>query len=264
MNTSRIALHVRRGLPAALAALVFGGASMAVPITTSAAAPVASGPTAGLGGCPSIEVLDARQKALRAATDTAAEPAPAKPALRTELIAMRDRDQNARLAASTSARANGGRPDQPLIVAIFDADQENLAHFHEIVDSDGFPDAAAVGRDGVNAAFLLAQHADSDREFQAHVLELMAPLAAKGDVAAQDFAQLTDRVRIGAGQPQLYGSQFRAVGGINHPQPIEDAANVDARRAQAGLLPLRDYGCIMQQAYGFPVDLTPNSQIVVR
>ena len=249
----------------AIAAMLLGAALTLGMMAPPAQAEVSTAATpAGLTGCDTLEHLDARQKALRPAASPTSDAAPTKDALRRELLAMRDRDQAARLAASTSARANGGRPDQPLVIAIFDTDQENLARFREIVDHDGFPDVAAAGRDGVAAAFLLAQHADADREFQARMLALMEPLAAKGDVAPQDFAQLTDRVRIGAGQPQRYGSQFRAVGGVNHPQPIEDAAGVDLRRAKAGLLPLRDYGCIMQQAYGFPVDLTPHTQIVLR
>lgn len=231
-----------------------------------ATAAAVKAPPAGLADCPSLESLDARQKALRAdlAKTAAAEAEPANPALRAELVKMRDRDQGARAAASASARANGGRPDQALVFDIFQADQENLSRFREIVEAGGFPDAKTVGREGVAAAFILAQHADSDREFQAKALALMTPLAANHEVAPQDLALLTDRVRIGAGQPQLYGSQFRVVDSVNHPQPIEDAAGVDARRGQAGLLPLRDYGCIMQQAYGFPVDLQPHAQIVTR
>jgi hypothetical protein len=49
---------------------------------------------------------------------------------------------------------------------------------------------------------------------------------------------------------------------VNHPQPIEDLGGVDARRAKIGLLPLRDYGCILQQVYGIPVDLKPHGLIV--
>lgn len=219
---------------------------------------------AGLAGCASLDALNAKQAALRSAGPVAAEAAPSQPELRKELLAMRDRDVDARNAAAASARENGGRPDNELVLQIFATDHENLIRYKEIIDGNGFPTVAQVGRDGVAAAFLLAQHADSDRALQAKVLKQAQPLAAKGEIAPQDLAQLTDRVRIGEGRPQVYGSQFRAVDGINHPQPIEDAAKVDARRAKAGLLPLRDYGCIMQQAYGFPVDLVPHSKIISR
>lgn len=227
-------------------------------------AQTAADPGTGLAGCASIEALNAKQAALRSAGPVAPDPTPSKPELRTELLAMRDRDVDARNAAAASAREKGGRPDNELVLQIFATDHENLIRYKEIIDGSGFPTVAQVGRDGVAAAFLLAQHADSDRALQAKVLKQAQPLAAKGEIASQDLAQLTDRVRIGEGRPQVYGSQFRAVEGINHPQPIEDAAKVDSRRAKAGLLPLRDYGCIMQQAYGFPVDLVPHSKIISR
>jgi hypothetical protein len=224
--------------------------------------PAPASPPGGLSDCASLPALDARQAALRSTGPLAPESAPSKPELRTELLAMRDSDQQARAAASESARANGGRPEQNLVLQIFATDHENLLRFREIIEQDGFPNAAQVGRDGVAAAFILAQHADSDRDLQTRVLKLAQPLAVKGEIAPQDLAQLTDRVRIGEGKPQVYGSQFYPLGGINHPQPIENAGSVDTRRSKAGLIPLRDYGCIMQQAYGFPVDLKPHEQIV--
>lgn len=245
----------------ALSALALGPAD-AADAPNAAAAPAVVTPAGGLDHCLPLPALDARQAALRSGGPLAPEAAPSKPALREELLKMRELDTQARAAASASARANGGRPEQDLVLQIFATDHENLIRFKEIIEQDGFPNVAAVGRDGVAAAFVLAQHADSDRDLQSLVLKQAQPLAARGEIAPQDLAQLTDRVRIGSGKPQVYGSQFRAVDGVNHPQPIEDAKKVDERRAKAGLIPLRDYGCIMQQAYGFPVDLTPHAQIV--
>lgn len=247
-------------LPAVFA-IVASLPAWSAPARSEASAAVVA-PAGGLQRCASIEVLNARQRALRSAGPLAADAAPSKPELRKELLMMRDRDLRARAAAAESARANNGRPEQDLVFAIFANDHENLVRLREIIDADGFPDLAQVGRDGVAAAFVLAQHADTDHELQARVLKLIQPLADRGEVAPQDLAQLTDRVRIATGQPQLYGSQFYPVGGVNQPQPIEMPAEVDQRRRKSGLIPLRDYGCIMQQAYGFPVDLTPHAQIV--
>ena len=50
-----------------------------------------------------------------------------------------------------------------------------------------------------------------------------------------------DRVRVNAGQPQLYGTQFTAIGGEFGPGSIEDPQRLDERRAQAGLEPFADY-----------------------
>ncbi|MCS6883729.1 MAG: hypothetical protein NZU74_20615, partial [Chloroflexaceae bacterium] len=57
----------------------------------------------------------------------------------------------------------------------------------------------------------------------------------------QDLAYLTDRVRFNTGQPQVYGTQVLIIDGRVTLKPIEDEANVDARRAAVGLLPLAEY-----------------------
>lgn len=225
--------------------------------------PASAAPPAGLSDCPSFEALrkkEADKIDARQLQPLAGEPT--KPELRKELLAMMARDQKARANASASAKANGGRPDQPLILEIFQADQDNVMRMRELVDAGQFPDAAQVGRDGLRAAWLVAAHADRDPDLQAKLLALLEPQAAKGDIVPQDFALLSDRVRIAHGEPQLYGSQFRAVNGVSHPQPIAKPEGLEARRAEAGLLSLREYGCLLQQFHGIPVDLTPNERVI--
>jgi hypothetical protein len=52
---------------------------------------------------------------------------------------------------------------------------------------------------------------------------------------------LTDRVLVGEGKKQLYGTQLSTKDGKLTPQPIEDETNVDVRRKEAGLQPLAEY-----------------------
>jgi Family of unknown function (DUF6624) len=73
---------------------------------------------------------------------------------------------------------------------------------------------------------------------------------AEGEVKPANIAYLEDRVRVGEGRPQLYGTQFYIdEAGIFGPQPIEDAGHVDERRQAVGLQPLSDYAHDMQQSY---------------
>ena len=227
----------------------------AAPTLAFAAEPA---PPAGLKDCPSFEALRKLEADKIAAKQLKPLDAPpAKPELHKELLAMMERDQNARSNAATSAKANGGRPDQPFILAIFQADQENTSRMRELVDAGQFPTAKDVGRDGIRAAWLVAAHSERDPELQQKLLALLEPLAKSGDLVPQDFALLSDKIKVAKGEPQQYGTQFRAVGGINHPQPIADVATLEARRAEAGMLSLREYGCLLQQFHGIPVDLTP-------
>jgi hypothetical protein len=99
-----------------------------------------------------------------------------------------------------------------------------------------------VGEDGGDAAWAIAQHSDLDPQFQRRALELLTAAEAQGQASLGNVAYLHDRVAAGAGEPQLYGTQVGC--GPDGPVPatkIEDAANVDARRAEAGLAPLDEY-----------------------
>jgi hypothetical protein len=68
----------------------------------------------------------------------------------------------------------------------------------------------------------------------------------QGEAPAAHLAYLEDRVRVNAGQPQLYGTQFTLTAGTLTPYPIEDPGRLDQRRAQAGLEPFADYEARMR------------------
>ena len=72
-----------------------------------------------------------------------------------------------------------------------------------------------------------------------------------------DVAMLTDRVRTQEGKLQVYGTQFRIVDGALAPFPIEDPAHLDARREQAGLLPMAEYVKILESTWGGVVRMPP-------
>lgn len=133
--------------------------------------------------------------------------------LRQELLDMRERDQTMR--KTIMARYGYDTP--------FSAED------------------AAVGQDGAISAWLLVQHADKDPEFQRRCLELMQQAVAVGEASASNFAYLTDRVRVAEGRPQLCGTQNRVVDGKVVSAEIEDAAQVDDRRAAVGLGPVAEY-----------------------
>jgi hypothetical protein len=86
------------------------------------------------------------------------------------------------------------------------------------------------------------QHADRAPDFQRQVLDLMGPLVAEGEVSKSNYAYLYDRVAWHEGGPSRYGTQGGCTGpGKWEPFANEDAAGVDARRAEMGIEPLADY-----------------------
>ncbi len=91
------------------------------------------------------------------------------------------------------------------------------------------------------AAWLLAQHADRDLEFQKQVLLILEKLFPLGETSGANFAYLYDRVAVAENRPQRFGTQGRCVGpGRWEPWPSEDPQNLQARRDAMGLGPLEE------------------------
>jgi hypothetical protein len=166
-------------------------------------------------------------------------------ALRDELLKRRDEDQTVR-----NKLISPGGLDPVLVKEVARIDHDNTEWMKQVLATYGWPGKSMVLKDGANAAFLFVQHADMDPPFQKQALELMKAAVAKGEAEGTDLAYLTDRILVGEGKPQLYGTQFHNVDGKLVPQPIEDEANVDILRALVGLPSLVEYRKVMQQQFG--------------
>lgn len=167
------------------------------------------------------------------------------PALRSELAARAAADQAARDAVIATA----GK-DKAATARLLATDADNLSWLKGVVGRQGFPTPEAVGEQGVSNAWLLVQHADRDPSFQAAVLEALQAHPAASGVRKEDIAMLTDRVLRAQGKPQRYASQFMPGSDGNPvPEPTDDLAGVDARRAAMNLMPLSVYRCVLRVSY---------------
>ena len=80
-----------------------------------------------------------------------------------------------------------------------------------------------------------------DLAFQRQALALLTRAVARGDAPAWQLAMLTDRVRMGSGEPQVYGSiHVGDESGNWVPYQTEDPDGLEERRAQVGLPPLKE------------------------
>ena len=155
--------------------------------------------------------------------------------LRDELLAMMAEDQE--------ERTGGGTIE----------DEPRTARLEEIVEEHGWPGYDLVGEDGEEAAWVLAQHADLDPDFQAEALELLRDAVAEGQASPGNLAYLEDRVAVAQGRPQVYGTQMgcRKKGPVP-ATPIEDPAGLDERREEAGLPPHAEYVEEMTEVCALP------------
>ena len=120
-------------------------------------------------------------------------------------------------------------------------DSANTSWLKAYVARWGWPAAAQVGRDAVQAAFLIVQHAVHDTAFMRSMLPFIEDAHRLGDLDGGAVAMLTDRVEVKAGRPQIYGTQLSLKDGRWVFDPIADSADVDARRRKTGLPPLAEY-----------------------
>ena len=115
---------------------------------------------------------------------------------------------------------------------------EQLKRLKQIVKVSGWPTKSMVDEDGAYAAWLITQHADQDRAFQTQVLAMIEPLRANGEVSAETYAYLYDRIHT----PQRYGTQGECQSvGRWVPRVIENPELVDHRRQQVGMMMLATY-----------------------
>lgn len=182
----------------------------------------------------------------------AAAPSVENPALRQELLKRFEQDQAIRNELISKGVEH---PDKSILARMEVIDTANRERMRDIIRQYGWPGPELVGKDGTEAAFFLVQHADLP--FQKEVLPLVEKAYKSGSLSGQSYALLLDRVLVGEGKPQVYGTQAKRFedwkGRQPALEPIEDEANVDQRRAEVGLFPLSEYREMLKRFY-FPED----------
>jgi DNA-directed RNA polymerase subunit RPC12/RpoP len=167
--------------------------------------------------------------------------------LQSELLRRQRLDQTARRAVEDGS----GK-----LAQVMELDADNTAWLKAVVETVGWPGVSLVGEEGARAAWLLAQHADRDQQFQRRCAELVKRAVRDGEASPADLAYLTDRVLVNSCRPQLYGTQLTARDGRFLPQRLEDPDSVDERRASVGLEPLEEYVRRATEQHGAPVPMT--------
>lgn len=167
-----------------------------------------------------------------------------------ELAAMRDLDQQ------LVRESTGGVPlDHAEVARIREIDRAHAKRLGEIVAHIGWPTRELVGVEAAQGAFVVVQHAGHDPALQNRCLDLMVDQVQQGKLPAPYVALLTDRIRLFAGQPQVFGTQMTFQtdsDGIARCVPavaIEDPANLDARRDLMGLPPHTHFIAQLEMAY---------------
>jgi len=120
-------------------------------------------------------------------------------------------------------------------------DSIHLITIKNILDEHGWLGADVIGNQGTLTLFLVIQH--SNPEAQQEYLPMMREAVKNGNAHASHLALLEDRVALGKGEKQIFGSQIGQdpETGEYYVSPLLDPDNVDKRRAEVGLDPIQDY-----------------------
>jgi hypothetical protein len=164
--------------------------------------------------------------------------------LRQVLIALADRDQ--------AARQNFGARIGDSVYArqLMALDSGLGLAMTGILATYGLPTRSLVGAKGADAAMLIVQH---NWDLQKNVLAL-ARRIPPGQISPQALAMLEDRVASHSGNRQRFGTQFNlGPGGLFRFAPAIGLAGLESRRARAGLPPMSQYVCMLEEA-GMKID----------
>ncbi len=133
------------------------------------------------------------------------------------------------------------------------ADGINLRKVQAILDKYGWLGPDEIGHDGNMTLFLVIQH--SYQSVQEKYLPMLREAVKNKKAEPADLALLEDRVLLGQGKKQIYGSQLTiGADGKSRFSPIEDEANVNKRRAEVGLQPIEEYA----KHFGITYKYDPN------
>ncbi|MEM7086207.1 MAG: DUF6624 domain-containing protein [Bacteroidota bacterium] len=119
--------------------------------------------------------------------------------------------------------------------------KDNYQQMQELIEAYGWPKYSRVGKLAADAPLLVINHHE-DEAVRIKYLSQIRQNCLDKEGSCMEYAKIQDRVLVNTNKPQLYGMQFRyAPNRTLEPFPIKDSKQVDQRRKEIGLEPLKDY-----------------------
>lgn len=163
--------------------------------------------------------------------------------LQAKLLAIYEDDQPIRQQYISAQKEFGYQSKQvdSLGKVMMYKDSINLIKVTEILDKYGWVGPDKVGATANQTLFLIIQH--SDLKTQQKYLPMLREAVKSKNANGSALALLEDRVALGEGKRQVYGSQIGRDNETNknYVLPLDDPDNVDKRRAEVGLGLLAEY-----------------------
>jgi hypothetical protein len=168
--------------------------------------------------------------------------------LRRELLHMLEEDQAVR-----TAFLQGRQPTEAEMRVMRERDEADTKRLGDMLDKHGFPGVKLVGLNATRAFITMLLHSPS-LKLRKRALPHVERAARRREIPPDDFAMLTDDVLTQEGKPQLYGTNFKFVGGKVALDTTRDPAHLDERRRKLGLAPIAEYAKQLAELYKMPLD----------
>jgi hypothetical protein len=170
-------------------------------------------------------------------------------AYRTELLKMRDQDQQAR-GMNPDAKSKG---HVEIATNLAEIDAALTDELKLDVKSKGWPTISLVGIDASNAAMLILTHT-RDHAWQVSLIPMLIDLADEKKIDGSSLALVIDKELVFEGKLQRYGTQFKQMDdGTIAMYGVEDPGGLDRQRATAMLPPIDVYKSMLAQTYHLKV-----------
>lgn len=151
-----------------------------------------------------------------------------------------DQEDRIKLEEVMKTKGFSSKEFQKIRDHLIQTDSINLRKVRSILDQYGWLGPDKIGQPGNTTLFLVIQHADLSTQQQ--YLPMLRKAVANEQAESSHLALLEDRVALGEGRNQIYGSQIgQDRQGKAYILPLLDPDQVDKRRAKMGLEPIRDY-----------------------
>jgi hypothetical protein len=167
------------------------------------------------------------------------------PALKGQLLEMRDDDRRVTRAGFVNLAAGGDRPSA-------EVDQKNLVLLKAIVAQYGWPTIPMVGAAASLAASGILVHS-ADQGWQQELAPELEQLVETGKIFGSDIAGIVDRLLVLSGKPQKFGTQVEIRDGEVVILPVQDSPHLDRWRADYLLPAISGWRRSLESAYHMPV-----------
>jgi Ca-activated chloride channel family protein len=157
--------------------------------------------------------------------------------LREELLKMQaDRVRLYQKLVENPAEEN----NQKLVAEVSRTSENHLLRLCQIVRENGWLTSRLVGEDAMAAALTIVRN-NKAAALQKEFFPVLEAAAQKGLIGKSNLAWLIDSIRLGAGQPQIFGTQSYLKNEMIYLYPVLNEERLDKWRALYDLPPMADF-----------------------